>query len=104
MAIDASASTIVVVLSFRLGVSIGKHPFRTIALCWLLVVIAGFGFLRFRQEKDPLKLWVPPQTTFLRDSQWLMKTLHRGYRDEAVLIIDDDVLTPKVFQQVSLQK
>lgn len=79
---------------------VGKYPFRTIALCWLLVILSGFGFLRFRQEKDPLKLWVPPQTSFVRDSQWLIKTLQRGYRDQTILIAGDDVLTPEVFQQV----
>ncbi|KAH1013969.1 hypothetical protein HUJ04_002883 [Dendroctonus ponderosae] len=81
---------------YKLGISIALHPIRTIALCWIVVLLSGFGFFRFRQEKNPLKLWVPPDTTFIRDSEWLMNTFQRGFSDEAITIVAEDVLTPEV--------
>lgn len=60
--------------------------------------------MRFRQEKNPLKLWVPPDTTFVRDSEWLMSTFQRGFSDEAITIVAEDVLTPEVIVKVILPK
>lgn len=85
---------------YELGVCVGKHPLRTIALCWLIVVLSALGFLRFRQEKNPLKLWVPPHTSFIHDSEWLMESLEVGYQEEVVLVTADDVLTPEVIQKI----
>nr|XP_023011826.1 Niemann-Pick C1 protein-like [Leptinotarsa decemlineata] len=85
---------------YKLGVCVGKHPFRTIGLCWALVLLSALGFLRFKQERNPLRLWVPPYTTFVRDSEWLIKTLDRAYQEEVVMITGDDVLTPAVIHQL----
>lgn len=62
--------------------------------------MSAFGFLRFHQEKNPLKLWVPPHTTFIKDSEWLMSTLEVGYRRQDIIIKSDNVLTPKILQEV----
>ncbi|CAG9766015.1 unnamed protein product [Ceutorhynchus assimilis] len=86
---------------YKLGVGIAKKPVKTIILCWLVVFLSAFGFLRFRQEKNPLKLWVPPDTAFVRDSEWLMETFQNGFSDEAITIIDDDVLTPKIINKLA---
>lgn len=84
-----------------MGIAIAKNPVRTIILCWVVVFFTAFGFLRFRQEKNPLKLWVPPDTTFIRDSEWLMSTFQRGFTDEAIMVIADDVLTPETIRKVN---
>lgn len=83
-----------------MGVYVGQNPIKTIVICWVIVILSSFGFFRFQQEKNPLKLWVPPHTSFVRDSEWLMKSLQRGYRDEAILITGEDVLIPQVIQKV----
>lgn len=90
-----SVVTITETFFYKLGISIAKHPVRTIILCWLVVFLSSFGFIRFRTEKNPLKLWVPPDTNFVRDSEWLMKTFQRGFSDEAITIVAEDVLTPE---------
>lgn len=76
------------------------RPLITIAVCWGAVFLSAFGFLRFHQEKNPMKLWVPPYTTFVEDGDWLMNRLQNGFRTEAALIIADDVLTPEVLLEV----
>lgn len=86
---------------YRLGIAIAKQPIRTIIICWAAVFLSAFGFLRFRLEKNPLKLWVPPHTTFVRDSEWLMSTFQRGFSDEAITIVAEDVLTPEVILKLA---
>lgn len=51
-----------------------------------------------------MKLWVPPFTTFVEDSNWLMSRLQNGFRTETALIIADDVLTPKVLLEVIIRQ
>lgn len=79
---------------------VGSKPLTTIAICWSVVFLSAFGFLRFHQEKNPMKLWVPPHTTFVDDTNWLIERLQNGYRTEVALIKAPDVLTPQVLQEV----
>lgn len=83
-----------------MGIEIARQPIKTIILCWIIVLLSGLGFLRFRQEKDPLKLWVPPDSTFVEDTQWLKNTFQRGFSEEIVAIVADDVLTPATIKRV----
>lgn len=87
---------------YSLGYRVASRPKRTIALCWLFVVIASLGFFRFRQEKNPMKLWVPTNSQFVHDADWLMRTFQRGFRPEVAIIQADDILTPEVLQKVAL--
>lgn len=65
------------------------------------MILSGFGFLRFHQEKNPFKLWLPTQSSFFEESNWLMKTFQNAYRPEEIIITAPDVLTPEVFNEVS---
>lgn len=47
-----------------------------------------------------MKLWVPPESKFVRDSDWLMNKFQIGFRPNAIQIVADDVLTPEVFKNV----
>ncbi|XP_028144181.2 protein patched homolog 1 isoform X1 [Diabrotica virgifera virgifera] len=85
---------------YKLGLYIGQHPKRTIVICWIVVLLSALGFLRFRQEKNPLKLWVPPESSFVKDSEWLMKSLQIAYQEEVVLLTGEDVLTPEYIQKL----
>lgn len=48
-----------------------------------------------------MKLWIPPHTTFLEDSKWLMDRYQNGYRVEAAIAKAPDVLTPEVIKEVN---
>ncbi|XP_045465991.1 patched domain-containing protein 3-like isoform X1 [Harmonia axyridis] len=85
---------------YNLGFKIGLKPKRTIILCWALVIVCSFGGLRFYQEKNPMKLWVPPDSQFARDSEWLMKTLELGFRQEGMILTAPNVLVPEVINQL----
>ncbi|KAG8245135.1 molting cycle, collagen and cuticulin-based cuticle [Homalodisca vitripennis] len=58
------------------------------------------GLLNFRQEKNPMNLWIPPDSHFKRDTDWFMKNIRLGYRIQTVMVTAPDVLEPAVMQQL----
>lgn len=68
-----------------------------------MVVICSLGLLRFRQEKNPMELWIPQGSDFKRDTDWIIDTFKEGYRMQYVLVTAEDVLVPQVIQKVSIQ-
>lgn len=83
--------------------SIAKHPWKTILYCWIFVALSVVGLVRFRQEKNPLNLWVPPDSNFHSDTLWLMENFKTAIRPQTVLVTAENVLTPKVLRQVRLK-
>lgn len=86
---------------YRLGVHIANNPWRTIALSWLVVGLCGLGFFRFHQEKSPMKLWVPQNSKFLHDTNWMIEHFKEGNRVETVMLTGSDVLRPEVLQRLA---
>lgn len=64
------------------------------------MILSLFGFLRFHQEKNPMKLWLPSKSSFLDQTDWLMNTFQKAYRPEEMIITATDVLKPEVFSEV----
>ncbi|KAF5282163.1 hypothetical protein FQR65_LT02860 [Abscondita terminalis] len=85
---------------YNLGFKVASRPWTTIGLSWVVVALAACGFFRFHQEKNPLKLWVPPQSTFLHDTNWLMSKFQNGFRLQSVLFEAPDVLTPSILNRI----
>lgn len=85
---------------FRLGTTVAYNPWTTILVCCAFVVLSAFGFFRFRTEKDPLKLWIPQDSKFLKDTEWLVSTLKEGVRVEHSLITAPNVLHPDVLSRL----
>lgn len=86
---------------YRLGRFIANNPWRTIIACWLIVAFCSLGFLRFHQEKSPMKLWVPQNSKFLHDTNWVIDNFKEGNRIETVMLTAPDVLTPEVLQKLA---
>lgn len=76
------------------------YPWATIGLCFAFVFLTGLGFLRFRTERDPLKLWIPHNSKFLADTEWLVNTFKEGVRMEHSLITAPNVLHPDVLSRL----
>lgn len=85
---------------YKLGCKIATYPVRTIVICWAVVFLSLFGFLRFHQEKNPVKLWVPPHTTFVKDTEWLTSTFQMGLRKSNVVFRADNVLKPDIMNEL----
>lgn len=81
---------------------IARKPWLVIFSLIFLVIVSALGLLKFKQEKDPLRLWIDQDSPFVRDTDWLLKAFAEGYRQEHILITADNVLEPYVLQQVLL--
>lgn len=55
----------ILLLIFRIGKYVATYPWQTIIGAWTLVALCSLGFLRFYNERDPLKLWVPKGEYFI---------------------------------------
>ncbi|KXJ79597.1 hypothetical protein RP20_CCG000345 [Aedes albopictus] len=86
---------------YRLGRFIANNPWRTIIGSWLVVAVCSLGFLRFHQEKSPMKLWVPQDSKFLHDTNWVIDNFKEGNRIETVMLTAPDVLTPEVLRKLA---
>ncbi|XP_014213139.1 protein patched homolog 2-like [Copidosoma floridanum] len=86
---------------YNLGLQIARRPKRWMLGCSILVVLCIGGALRFRQEKNPLKLWVPPDSDFIRDTEWLMSTFQEGVKIESFIFTADDVLEPRALLRLN---
>jgi hypothetical protein len=75
---------------------------RYVAICLLVTVLCSFGFFRFRQEQQPVKLWLPRNSNFVRDFNWLMEYYGEIHRIQSVIVTADDVLQPHVLLQVGV--
>lgn len=64
------------------------------------MIFSGLGLLRFRTERDPLKLWIPQNSKFLADTEWLVSTFKEGLRMEHSLITAPNVLHPDVLNRL----
>lgn len=69
--------------------------------CSILVLLCLGGLFRFRQEKNPLKLWVPPDSDFIRDTEWLTSTFKVGQKIETIMFTADDILEPEALYQLN---
>ena len=70
-------------------------------VCSVLVVMCLAGLLRFKQERNPLKLWVPPDSDFVRDTEWLTTTFKEGQRIENIIFSADDILEPEALVELN---
>lgn len=48
-----------------------------------------------------MKLWVPQDSKFLHDTNWVIDNFKEGNRIETVMLTAPDVLTPEVLRKVS---
>lgn len=85
---------------FILGVKVGRHPVKTIILSWLFVILSCIGLMKFHIEKNPMKLWIPPESDFYKDTYWYMDKFGTAFRLQRLLVEADDVLQPEMLMSV----
>lgn len=85
---------------FTIGVVVARHPWRTIILTWVFVLLSSIGLLRFYLEKNPMKLWVPPDSSFVQDTNWYIDKFGTGFRVQKVLFVSENVLEPDSLMKI----
>ncbi|CAG9795150.1 unnamed protein product [Diatraea saccharalis] len=81
---------------FSLGFAIARRPWTTIVVTWIFLLLSSAGILRFYIEKNPMKLWVPPDSDFYYDTKWYIDNFNIGFRLQRIIVTADDILDPKV--------
>jgi hypothetical protein len=87
--------------SFRWGILVATHPFKFILGSFLFTAICGLGFINFTQENRPDKLWIPRDSKFASDTDWLRKNFPSPLRESFAIFAADNVLVPEVMRAVS---
>ncbi|XP_015599498.1 NPC1-like intracellular cholesterol transporter 1 isoform X2 [Cephus cinctus] len=86
---------------YEVGFRIAQRPQKWLVGCSIVVLLCLGGLFRFRQEKNPLKLWVPPDSDFVRDTEWLMSHFSEGQRIQSIIMTGDNVLEPEALVQLN---
>ena len=80
------------------GQLVATRPLTTILICLLVTALAGIGLLRFEAENEGIKLWIPEDSDFRQNNDWLFENFPRSARFGSLILVADDVLTPSVIQ------
>nr|XP_012232571.1 PREDICTED: Niemann-Pick C1 protein-like [Linepithema humile]XP_012232572.1 PREDICTED: Niemann-Pick C1 protein-like [Linepithema humile] len=80
---------------YRLGVNIAQSPLKWMLGCFVIILLCILGLFRFRQEKNPVKLWVPPDSDFVSETDWLMSHYEEALRIETFILTGDNILEQK---------
>lgn len=66
----------------------------------VIVLVSLSGLYFFHQEKNPVKLWVPQDSDFVHDTEWMIQQFGQGLRTESMILTADNVLEPEVLVKV----
>ena len=88
----------------RLGVKTAQHPIPVILISLLITSLGciGLGFIKI--ENNAIKLWIPQQSDFTKNYNWLYENYPPEFRAHSVIVHGEDILTPEAIQKVSSMK
>jgi len=82
------------------GRLVAKYPLSFIFITLLIPALSAIGLLNFRTENNPYKLWIPQDSDYLRNHEWLWAHFPDDIRFNSVIITADNVLTPEVLKKL----
>jgi predicted RND superfamily exporter protein len=72
-----------------------------IILTLIIAVLCSSGIMKMKNEIDPLKLWVPKDSDFVKNFQTVTSTIEQGFGPQYMLIVsEEDVLTPQIMRKL----
>ena len=80
------------------GQFVARHPVAVILVCVAVTGLCGLGLLRFRAENEGIKLWIPRNSDFRRNNDWLFENFPRGIRFNSLILSSGNILVPEVVQ------
>ncbi|CAG0900163.1 unnamed protein product [Cyprideis torosa] len=81
------------------GVLVASHPVRFIMVSLAIVCASAWMAHDLQEEKSAEKLWISPDSHFVRGSQWLSEHFPNTVRPDFLLIVGEDVLQPKFLKE-----
>ena len=91
-------------LWFRYGRLVATYPWFAILGCFLIAGLSGIGLLEYRTENNAFKLWIPDNSEFLANYNFLQEKFPPDTRFNNFIVAGGNVLTPEVIKLVSLTK
>ena len=89
------------IFSFRLGLTVARHPFVTILITLIICGICGIGMKDFHETTDDAKLWVPQSSRVLPEKKWKDETFPEEIRFTTMIVTAGNILTPWMINAVS---
>jgi len=82
------------------GKFVAIHPYPVICTCLIITALSSIGFLKFRMEHHANLLWIPADSPYNVNEDWLELNFKKNERDQIVLFKTDNVLTPKALNEM----
>ena len=80
----------------RLGGACARFPVMTISISVIVVALLSIGWINFAIEKDPVRLWVSPNSDAAREKAFFDQNFGPFYRaEQAFLVNDTDTSGPR---------
>ncbi|XP_043499813.1 patched domain-containing protein 3-like [Polistes fuscatus] len=86
---------------YALGSRIALQPQRWLIGSVVIIILCLGGLYWFRQEKNPLKLWIPPDSDFVHDTEWFLSNFGEGQRVQNVILTGDDILQAEILVKLN---
>ena len=83
---------------YNYGKCIASRPKSFISLCILLTALSALGLLNFHQESAGVRLWMPDDSEFKQNSEWLWAHYPPSLRYGSMLFIADNILEADVIR------
>lgn len=88
--------TVLNFLLHRWGIGVAKHPWYFIIGSIVIAVTCSIGLISFTTENRPTKLWIPQDSGFVENTEWLQNNFPNDIRLHAMIFTDEDILRPEV--------
>ncbi|XP_021948457.1 protein patched homolog 2 isoform X2 [Folsomia candida] len=85
---------------YRWGFFVATHPLKAISCCLLITSICGLGIFNFTMENRPDKLWIPRNSEFAQNTEWIRATFPSPIRTSFAIVTADNVLVPEVMRVI----
>ena len=73
----------------NLGRYCARYPLITISVSILVVVVLSIGWVHFQIEKDPVRLWVSPNSAAAKEKEFFDSNFGPFYRAEQAFLVND---------------
>ena len=67
-------------------------------MCLIFSGLCGIGLINYSEENNAFRLWIPKDSSFVKNYEWLQKNFPPDARYDNLILSGEDVLQPQVLQ------
>ena len=80
------------------------NPVKTIAACLIVCGGMGAGLIKWHEENNYVKVWLPRGSRMFNEYNWVEKYFPVAARYESVIVENANVLTPESLNAVRIER